>query len=349
MCTKNWRVPHYNRAKSLNLRSSNEKIDYQCTHCHRWTGTKGSSWSSGTSWLLLPPASMSGMSRFWCFKRNWKHMTVIKSKLANVCTPCRASWKAPVCWFRDEFGESWLPVVITESTTGRPKSVSIQLKHIILWAWTVEGILSIEGKNPFEQKAQSEGPRAFLSNPFRRRKVRNTQITFRRKTPHHQHAAGDSCKLLRKVMAFSLADAYDAKTVIGYSRQLEDALDQRTAELIALQKAAVEHAVVSPIKSLPLQSALGPWAAGHVRKPTIAASEAPDGQELIASLPQVGRFRINTLTISVPVWDLSHVAHYQGCCAEQKFSPSLNALTFWTFAEELLTCISFMSEDQNFC
>lgn len=60
-------------------------------------------------------------------------------------------------------------------------------------------------------------------------------------------------------------------------RQLEDSLDQRTAELIALQKAAVEHAVVSPIKSLPLQSALGPWAAGHIRKPTIAPAQfAPE-------------------------------------------------------------------------
>lgn len=54
-------------------------------------------------------------------------------------------------------------------------------------------------------------------------------------------------------------------------RQLEDALDQRTAELFALQKAAVEHAAVSPIKSLPLQSALGQWAAANPRRPTIAA------------------------------------------------------------------------------
>jgi hypothetical protein len=74
---------------------------------------------------------------------------------------------------------------------------------------------------------------------------------------------------------------------IGAHRQLEDALDQRTAEFIALQKAAVEHAVVSPIKSLPLQSALGPWAAGNLRKPTIVATEAPDGQDLIPALPQV--------------------------------------------------------------
>ena len=43
-------------------------------------------------------------------------------------------------------------------------------------------------------------------------------------------------------------------------RRLEDALDARTAELIALRKAAVEHAAASPIKSAPLQSALGPWA-----------------------------------------------------------------------------------------
>ncbi len=45
-------------------------------------------------------------------------------------------------------------------------------------------------------------------------------------------------------------------------RRLEDALDSRTAELIALRKAAVEHAAASPIKSAPLQSALGAWASG---------------------------------------------------------------------------------------
>ena len=43
---------------------------------------------------------------------------------------------------------------------------------------------------------------------------------------------------------------------------MEDALDSRTAELIALRKAAVEHTAASPIKSAPLQSALGAWASG---------------------------------------------------------------------------------------
>jgi hypothetical protein len=47
-----------------------------------------------------------------------------------------------------------------------------------------------------------------------------------------------------------------------WRRRLEDALDSRTAELIALRKAAVEHAAASPIKSAPLQSALGAWASG---------------------------------------------------------------------------------------
>ncbi len=42
-------------------------------------------------------------------------------------------------------------------------------------------------------------------------------------------------------------------------RSLEDALDQKTAELIDLRKAALEHAVASPIKSIPLQAALGQW------------------------------------------------------------------------------------------
>ncbi len=39
-------------------------------------------------------------------------------------------------------------------------------------------------------------------------------------------------------------------------------MDSRTAELIALRKAAVEHTAASPIKSAPLQSALGAWASG---------------------------------------------------------------------------------------
>lgn len=49
-------------------------------------------------------------------------------------------------------------------------------------------------------------------------------------------------------------EAYDKQL-----RKLEDALDQKTAELIALRKAAVEHAAVSPIKSTPLGKALGDW------------------------------------------------------------------------------------------
>eukprot|EP00891_Asterochloris_glomerata_P006925 jgi/Astpho2/6925/e_gw1.00107.208.1_t len=49
-------------------------------------------------------------------------------------------------------------------------------------------------------------------------------------------------------------EAYD-----GHQKSLEDALDQKTAELIDLRKAALEHAVASPIKSIPLQAALGQW------------------------------------------------------------------------------------------
>lgn len=46
-------------------------------------------------------------------------------------------------------------------------------------------------------------------------------------------------------------------------RQLEDALDHKNAELIDLRKAALEHAVASPIKpSSHLQSALGAWGNG---------------------------------------------------------------------------------------
>lgn len=45
-------------------------------------------------------------------------------------------------------------------------------------------------------------------------------------------------------------------------RRLEDELDQRSAELIALRKAAVEEQAAAPGKSAPLQSALGRWGAG---------------------------------------------------------------------------------------
>lgn len=45
-------------------------------------------------------------------------------------------------------------------------------------------------------------------------------------------------------------------------RALEDALDQRSAELIALRKAAVQQAAAAPsgaASAAPLQSALGRW------------------------------------------------------------------------------------------
>lgn len=45
-------------------------------------------------------------------------------------------------------------------------------------------------------------------------------------------------------------------------RRLEDTLDMRTSELIALRKAAVEHSAVSPVKSAQLALALGAWATG---------------------------------------------------------------------------------------
>ncbi|KAK3254569.1 hypothetical protein CYMTET_36218, partial [Cymbomonas tetramitiformis] len=49
-------------------------------------------------------------------------------------------------------------------------------------------------------------------------------------------------------------EAYDS-----HQRMLEDGLDQKTSELIALRKAAMEHASSSPMKNLELQSALGMW------------------------------------------------------------------------------------------
>lgn len=46
------------------------------------------------------------------------------------------------------------------------------------------------------------------------------------------------------------------------AKRLQDELDQRSAELIALRKAAVEEQAAAPGKSAPLQSALGRWGAG---------------------------------------------------------------------------------------
>ncbi len=107
--------------------------------------------------------------------------------------------------------------------------------------------------------------------------------------------------------------------VVGGLRHLEDALDQRTAEFIALQKAAVEHAVVSPIKSLPLQSALGPWAAGNVRKPTMVATEAPDGQDLIPALPQVRHTQGHARRAYLPHQDIVRLAMEATRLASLKF------------------------------
>jgi hypothetical protein len=59
-------------------------------------------------------------------------------------------------------------------------------------------------------------------------------------------------------------------------RKLEDALDARTAELIALRKAAVEHSVTSPVKSEPLQTALGDW--GSEARGTPSLSPAATNQ-----------------------------------------------------------------------
>mmetsp|Transcript_24055 Transcript_24055/g.75364 ORF Transcript_24055/g.75364 Transcript_24055/m.75364 type:complete len:299 (+) Transcript_24055:1178-2074(+) len=49
-------------------------------------------------------------------------------------------------------------------------------------------------------------------------------------------------------------EAYD-----GHQRKIEDALDMKTAELIALRKAAMEHNALSPIKNTQLLNALGAW------------------------------------------------------------------------------------------
>ncbi|KAG1674732.1 hypothetical protein FOA52_013567 [Chlamydomonas sp. UWO 241] len=71
-------------------------------------------------------------------------------------------------------------------------------------------------------------------------------------------------------------EAYDK-----YQRQLEDALDGKTAELIALRRAALEHAQGSPVKSAPLQSALGAWGApgssAHGAGDTVRVNDSGSG------------------------------------------------------------------------
>ncbi|KAK9846008.1 hypothetical protein WJX81_008288 [Elliptochloris bilobata] len=68
-------------------------------------------------------------------------------------------------------------------------------------------------------------------------------------------------------------EAYDA-----HQKRLEDTLDMRTSELIALRKAAVEHSAVSPVKSAQLALALGAWAtgSGHGQNAAIAG---PGGED----------------------------------------------------------------------
>lgn len=55
-------------------------------------------------------------------------------------------------------------------------------------------------------------------------------------------------------------EAYDK-----HQRKLEDALDQKTAELIALRKAALEHAAVSPMKVRRGWCVMSTWCARGVR------------------------------------------------------------------------------------
>jgi hypothetical protein len=106
--------------------------------------------------------------------------------------------------------------------------------------------------------------------------------------------------------AYAVARFFDLGS---FCRQLEDALDQRTAELFALQKAAVEHAAVSPIKSLPLQSALGQWAAANPRRPTI-----PGGPPSTSSAPEVDMTRSAALQDSHEVLHPSYPTFYPEMC-----------------------------------
>ncbi|KAK9829931.1 hypothetical protein WJX72_008705 [[Myrmecia] bisecta] len=76
-------------------------------------------------------------------------------------------------------------------------------------------------------------------------------------------------------------EAYD-----GHQKALEDALDQKTAELIALRKAAVEQMAASPIKSIPLQSALGAW--GNAALPVARSAEASPSQTFATDVALAG-------------------------------------------------------------
>ncbi len=55
-----------------------------------------------------------------------------------------------------------------------------------------------------------------------------------------------TCRLSAPAFAAALQEELEAHD--KHQRKLEDALDQKTAELIALRKAALEHASASPMK-----------------------------------------------------------------------------------------------------
>lgn len=76
-------------------------------------------------------------------------------------------------------------------------------------------------------------------------------------------------------------EAYDK-----HQRKLEDALDGKSAELIALRKAALEHAAVSPIKNTHLASMLGDWGAPGTPR---SGLESRDGGESGAESPDLIR------------------------------------------------------------
>ncbi|KAK9805923.1 hypothetical protein WJX73_005541 [Symbiochloris irregularis] len=72
-------------------------------------------------------------------------------------------------------------------------------------------------------------------------------------------------------------EAYDS-----HQQQLQDEVDVRTAELIALRKAAVEQVAASPAtpRGAALQNALGPWAAGALALDPSAAATLQHGVSL---------------------------------------------------------------------
>ncbi len=91
-------------------------------------------------------------------------------------------------------------------------------------------------------------------------------------------------------------------------RRLEDTLDLRTSELIALRKAAVEHSAASPVKSAQLALALGAWATGSAPGCRALTRLPP------ASLHPSGPVQPREAVAPEGIWILCHVRKFTAHC-----------------------------------